>query len=505
MTRFTVSVVSFTAFRQAKACVAAMLQSTVPFRLILTVQGNPESAAYFTGLAAEFPFIELIVTPNNEGYIEPQKKAFARCESEWFVMTNDDVIVPPDWLEKLAAPFALFPRAALSAPRGGCQTLLPSFHGVVGKAFEYLNGACLCCKTEIVRRHGLFDPELVFAYGDDSSLSLRLRELNYTLHYADFTIRHEIGATSKNVKEVRQHVEANHLYLRRRWAHYLRFRKMDYPILLRRTAAWGDVLLLTPIIRALRKEKPLSPLFVETACAEIFKNNPNVVKAEKKINRPPDMLVINLDGSYEATPGRHIVASYAERAGVAVDDMHTDIYPSPIDVAAAERLVPEGDWVAIHPGPSTWKGKDWPLERFTAVAAAIRAAGMKVVLVGIHVRNIPHDADTRGRLTVQGTAEVIRRCRLFIGIDSLCLHLAESVNTPAIGLFGVTDPQYIITKPETTMGVCGTTPSFGLRHRVVGQNVVDDGGAAMNSITVEMVLDAAMQILKPAVPQITLA
>lgn len=496
--RFTISIVCHVALSQAKACLASLVASTQPFRLILTANGNAAVAAFFAEFQAAYPQFEtkVIVNATNEGYIEPQKKAFEMCETEFWVMLNDDTILPPDWLEKLAAPFAQFPAAALSAPKGGCQSILQTFHGTIGRNFEYLNGACLCCNTEIMRKHGLFDPNLKFAYGDDSDLSLRMRELGYTLHYADFILRHEVGATSKHIKEVRAFVEANHMYLRRRWGHYLVHRKMDYPILIRRAAAWGDVLLVTPIIRALKKEKPLSPILVETMCADVLRGNPLLARADRKIIRTPDMKIINLDGCYENTPNRHIVASYAERAGVTPENYRTDLFTVPADAAAAEKLMPGDGWISIHCGPSTWNGKDWPTERFVELSKWLRAAGKKVVLVGAPGRDVPHDADGRGKFTVQGTAEIIRRSFLFIGIDSLPFHIAESVNTAAIGLFGVTDPAFISTRPELTVAVCGTTPSFGLRHRVVGKTSVEDGGAAMHSISVDMVLDTAMERLE---------
>jgi heptosyltransferase III len=92
-------------------------------------------------------------------------------------------------------------------------------------------------------------------------------------------------------------------------------------------------------------------------------------------------------------------------------------------------------------------------------------------------------------------AAVIKRAKLFIGLDSFPLHVAEAMRTPAVGLFGVTDPKFIITQRDTTIGVCGTTPSFGLRHRSPNTTVVDDKGAAMDSITVTAVMEAATRLL----------
>jgi len=59
--RFTVSILTYTALRQAKGCIASILKSTQPFNLILTANGNPDAAAYFTQLAAEFPNIRVII------------------------------------------------------------------------------------------------------------------------------------------------------------------------------------------------------------------------------------------------------------------------------------------------------------------------------------------------------------------------------------------------------------------------------------------------------------
>lgn len=495
--RVTISILTYTALRQAKACIASVLKQTEPFKLILTANGNPEAAAYFRDIARSFAGVTVVENAHNQGFIDPHSHALTLCTTELFLLLNDDAILPEDGLRKLIEPFDYYPTAALSGPKDDFQTLLPDFHGTKGKAFEYLNGACLCCKTEIVKRHGLFDPHLKFAYGEDSDLSLRMREQGYTLHKADFRLAHERCATSKHVKEVRASQEANHVYCRKRWAHYLRVRKMDYPIVVRRAGAFGDVLLTTPIIQALKWKFPLSPIHVETACPQIFINNPNVASAGK-LPRMPDAMIFDLNGSYEAKPNQHFVWTYAEKCGIAEDfiDDRTQFFLSESDKAKALPAIPPGEnWVAVHSGPSTWRSKEWPLERFAEVIAALRAQGHKVVLVGSGGKHLDADLDRRGRTTIHEMGAIIQRTKLFIGLDSFPLHCAEAVGTPAIGLFGVTDPKYILTR-KTDIGVFNEAiPTFGLRHRKPGTTVVDDGGEAMNGISVSMVKEAIEKML----------
>ncbi len=343
MPRFAISILTHSALTLSKRCIESVLAHTSnnDFVLILTANGNQQVADMFINFAVAQPkLFRTVVNEKNEGFIQPNRHAFnlaVELGCEFFIMLNDDMTVVPGWLDKLAEPFAQFADAALSGPEGGGCHVLPNFHGTAGP-FEYLEGSCLCCKVEVIRKMGLFPPELSGAYGEDSTLSLRVREAGYSIHRVPLRMPHVRGATSSQVPQARAWQEANHRWALKRFAHYLKVRYFEHPIYIKRTAAWGDVLLVTPIIRALRKYRPLSPIYVESNCAEVFRDNPHVTKYGRGIGVPKDALVINLDEAYEKMTEIHIVDAYAKVTLAAlgggdfeVSDRSLDFYCRPAD------------------------------------------------------------------------------------------------------------------------------------------------------------------------------
>ncbi len=484
----TVSILTHSQLGRAKTCIAAIMAGGEDVKFILTANGNPEAAAYFSQLAAEFPNITVVVNPNNEGFWKPNNHALTLTDTRWLCLVNDDLIVPKGWLTILKKPFLDYPGdSVFSCPDSGCSELLPSFHGKVGRK-EYCEGSCLMIDTAIAKKHGLFLPLPGLAYGEDSYASLRFRELGYRLHWVPLRVNHAIAQTSRGVPQVRIWQSENHGYLVRRWEHYLKVRTFGYPIVVKRGAAHGDVLLTTPIVRALHERSPLSPIYVETLVPQMYANHPFVTKAERRVPVLPNAHIIDLNNAYESHPDRHIIASYALRAELENVGHRTELYLQPSDEEEAAQLMPDGDWVAVHCGTSTWKSKEWPADRWATLISSLRSMGLKIVLVGMHGPKLDVDQDRQGTTTIHQMAALIKRAKLFIGLDSLPFHCAEAVGTPAIGLFGITDPKYISTRNGGALCVCSPEPSFGLRHRIKNATVADDGGQAMRGITVDMVL-----------------
>lgn len=506
--KFTVSILCYKAISLARNCVRSVLaHSPVDTQLILTDNGNPmETGIFFDEIAAENPGrVVVIHNPTNEGFIEPNRRALALCDTEFFVMLNDDTTVPPGWLEAMEKPFREFPKAALAGLSGGCQMLTNDFHGRQGGNFEYLEGSCLMCKTEIVKREGLFSPYLEFAYGEDSDLSLRMRKLGYTLHKVDLPLRHARAATSQHIHNINQIQAKNHAVLRKRWNHYLRVRKFDFPILVRRWAARGDVVLVTAILEQLARENPLSPILIETAFPDTFASNPHVKQAATKIPRSHEMRVINLDMSYENKIRTHIVAAYAQAAELTMERYVTALYPSELNKKYAESLLKKGEWCAIHAGPTTWPGKNWPPERWNDLATHLRKEhGLKIVLVGHpDLTPIVSDRDLRGLTDTLQLAAVLGRCRLFVGLDSFPLHVAQAMHTPTVGLFGCTLPEFIMTDGSPKASVQGDPrlAESGARHFTPSQVSIPTNGESMRSIKTEYVISVTEGLLESmAVP-----
>ena len=103
-----------------------------------------------------------------------------------------------------------------------------------------------------------------------------------------------------------------------------------------------------------------------------------------------------------------------------------------------------GPIAAIAPGAKR-STNAWPLDRFGAVGAYLAGQGYDVVLLGAEsdMQACGQIADMigvkainlAGRLTLQESCEVLRRCSLLVCVDSGVQHLASAVGTPCVSLF----------------------------------------------------------------------
>ena len=127
------------------------------------------------------------------------------------------------------------------------------------------------------------------------------------------------------------------------------------------------------------------------------------------------------------------------------------LYPTPDDMLAVDQLLRhiERPLVALAPG-SAWKTKRWP--SFGALAALL-ASEYDIAIIGslddagpageIRLR-VPREqiVDGIGKLSLLGSAELIRRCVALVSNDSSPQHLASAMGTPTVTVFGPTVPDF---------------------------------------------------------------
>jgi heptosyltransferase-2 len=142
-----------------------------------------------------------------------------------------------------------------------------------------------------------------------------------------------------------------------------------------------------------------------------------------------------------------------ERLALFLDDPASRVHPAEEDHAYAGQFLGTSapPIIALHPGSGSPR-KNWPRENWAALGQWLAATQPRprLLLIGgeadaAQLAELP--AAWREAyvliardLPLPQLAAILARCRLFIGHDSGISHLAASVGTPCVLLFGPTDP-----------------------------------------------------------------
>ncbi len=113
----------------------------------------------------------------------------------------------------------------------------------------------------------------------------------------------------------------------------------------------------------------------------------------------------------------------------------------------SEHGLRERGYVHMHPA-SRWSFKCWPAERNAELIGRLADAGHRVVLTAapeeselaytgeIGRRARGHPLDLAGKLSIKELGALAARARVFVGVDSMPMHLAAALGTPTVALFG---------------------------------------------------------------------
>lgn len=195
-------------------------------------------------------------------------------------------------------------------------------------------------------------------------------------------------------------------------------------------------------------------------------------------------------------------ADFCRIAGVECPDLRP-IFP----VSAGERDMVRGltggaPYVVIAPGGGRnprefvpWKR--WSMEGWGAVSLFLKNLGFRVFLAGgaDDIRDISGVPGTclAGKLTWGQTAALISGAALFAGNDSGPAHLAVSAGTPALVLFGPTDPDALYP-PGSIVPVRSGSPCAPCYSNSVFKGCRGNG-ECMSSINQEEVIETIRGII----------
>jgi heptosyltransferase-2 len=220
----------------------------------------------------------------------------------------------------------------------------------------------------------------------------------------------------------------------------------------------------------------------------------------------------------DLAPGTHQVWKHlrlAAAAGAAKPDAPDVAWDASKEVreAARARLAEagvSGPFVAAHVASFAHAAKRWELARFAEVFDGLAARhGLPVVLLGSagekavngEAASLAKKArvlDLSGATTLPEALGVLASARLFVGNDSGLAHLASAAGTPAVVVFGPTDPD--ATRPWDGARKDGKPVRLALARRRTpcapcGFSICPIDHACMAAVTPGDVLVAAASVL----------
>jgi len=214
-----------------------------------------------------------------------------------------------------------------------------------------------------------------------------------------------------------------------------------------------------------------------------------------------------LYGRRIATSATHVVEQGYELLGAAVGEtLRPAAVPLPINPQAeawCDRLLAQTtsvrDKFAYLAPTAGWGAKQWPAERYGAVAAALGRAGYHILVnesPGHRFADAVVEASGHVAISVPCSVEqmiaLMRKAGVVIAGDTGPLHLAAALERPLVGLYGPTDPA------RNGPYMADSARARVLRHE---SSLTDHSRHAhtesgLMQITVEEVVEAALELMR---------
>jgi GT2 family glycosyltransferase len=230
----TAVVVSYNSARDLPACLTS-LEGQRGVSLEIHVVDNASSDGSAELVRRDFPRVRLTANSTNVGFARANNQVLGTGTPEFYALVNPDTILPPDALAACVDCLRTSPSAGVAAtrlvtPDGALQPSCHSFPGLTNLlgetlgldrllpwlrplaslhmpwfrhdrvlAVDWIQGAFLVVRADVVRAVGPFDPEF-FMYGEEMDWCRRIRDAGWSVVFLpDPPVVHAGGGSSDPV------------------------------------------------------------------------------------------------------------------------------------------------------------------------------------------------------------------------------------------------------------------------------------------------------------------
>jgi heptosyltransferase-3 len=179
-----------------------------------------------------------------------------------------------------------------------------------------------------------------------------------------------------------------------------------------------------------------SGVFEQVYNLEFWQSNRDSISEDVHVNRVAAQKDITVFNYFEKG---NLLSIFQQCAALPIVDDVPKVFINDADRARVDALQLPKKLIVIHCS-SNYPAKDWSVENWNKLVNwLMHEKGYYVAEIGL--KNVVDSTDAHylnlcGQFSILQTAEIIRRARFFIGIDSGPAHLANAVDTFGILLFG---------------------------------------------------------------------
>lgn len=218
--KLSIVTLTYNKLEYTKKFIESLYRYTKDFELILVDNGSTDGTREYL---KSLNNVKLILNDENKGFSKGNNQGIEIAEGEYIGFLNNDILLYPDWFEKIEAVFEK-ENAAFVSPRHinphydttDEKTYIEYFKKNFDyrqnyeKSFDECVFSCVITKRDVIDKIGTFDENYAQAFFEDNDFKYRAIQAGYGVFVCNEVCFFHFGSvTSKNLN---QNLEMNRAY-----------------------------------------------------------------------------------------------------------------------------------------------------------------------------------------------------------------------------------------------------------------------------------------------------